>query len=81
MDGETGRPTDGQTDEQSDQHVLIDFTEEPKLLDVQHPKRVTPPAPPTAQTPGPIWLIFCLKVPCGYTFGIAVGIFPFPPRG
>ena len=66
MDGETGRLTDGQTDEQSDQHVLIDFTEEPPL---------------TAQTPGPIWLIFCLKVPCGYTFGIAVGIFPFPPRG
>ena len=45
MDGETGRPTDGQTDEQSDQHVLIDFTEEPKLLDVQHPKRVTPSPP------------------------------------
>ena len=44
-------------------------------------KKGNTPAPPTAQTPGPIWLIFCLKVPCGYTFGIAVGIFPFPPRG
>ena len=65
MDGETDRPTDGQTDEQSDQHVLIDFTEEPKLLDVQHPKRVTPPPPLQLKLLGRFGSYSVLRYPVG----------------
>ena len=52
-------------------------TDETKLQDVQGPKGVAPP--PTAQTPGPIWLIFGRKVSRESTTGGSVAIFEFPP--
>ena len=41
------------------------------------PKRYS--TPPTAQTPGPIWLIFRLKVSRENTNDGTVAIFEFPP--
>ena len=57
--------------------VVIECTDETKLQNMHGPKGIAPP--PTAQTPGPIWLIFGLKVSRESTNGGTVAIFEFPP--
>ena len=53
-------------------------TEVPVLQDVQGPKSMAPP--PTALTPGPNWLKFCVEAPQEDTFRGIEAIFEFHLR-
>ena len=54
------------------------FTESIEIQGENHLKTVAPP--PTAQTPGPNWLIFWLETPHVNTFRGTEAIFEFHPR-